>query len=93
MEMVWNLKKLEQLFQVTQYHAFKCQQQKNTLVFSFVRYRLPNSTEAFQIYTGKDTKACFKRRATAVLSWLDCSSTEARHQHDLVSEVEFNSVE
>ena len=82
MEMVWNLKKLGQLFQVTQYHAFKCQQQKNTLVFSFVRYRLPNSTEAFQIYTGKDTKACFKRRATAVLSWLDCSSTVARLQHD-----------
>ena len=25
------------------------------------------------------TKACFKRRATAVLSWLDCSSTVARH--------------
>ena len=24
-------------------------------------------------------KACFKRRATAVLSWLDCSSTAARH--------------
>ena len=24
-----------------------------------------------------DTKACFKRRATAVLSWLDCSSTVA----------------
>ena len=82
MEMVWNLKKLGQLFQVTQYHAFKCQQQKNTLVFSFVRYRLPNSTEAFQIYTGKDTKACFKRRATAVLSWLDCSSTVARLKHD-----------
>ena len=27
----------------------------------------------------KKTKACFKRRATAVLSWLDCSSTAARH--------------
>ena len=25
------------------------------------------------------TKACFKRRATAVLNWLDCSSTAARH--------------
>ena len=24
------------------------------------------------------TKACFKRRATAVLSWLDCSTTLAR---------------
>ena len=24
-------------------------------------------------------KACFKRRATAVLSWLDCGSTTARH--------------
>ena len=24
-------------------------------------------------------KACFKRRATAVISWLDCSSTTARH--------------
>ena len=24
-------------------------------------------------------KACFKRRATALLSWLDCSSTAARH--------------
>ena len=66
---------------------------KNTLVFSFVRYCLPNSTEAFQIYMRKDTKACFKSRATAVLSWLDCSSTAARHQHDLVSDVEFNSVE
>ena len=38
-------------------------------------------------------KACFKRCATAVLSWLDYSSTGARHQHDLVSDVEFNSVE
>ena len=28
-------------------------------------------------------KACFKRCAIAVLSWLDCSSTTARHQHDL----------
>ena len=26
----------------------------------------------------KISKACFKRRATAVLSWLDCCSTEAR---------------
>ena len=25
------------------------------------------------------TKACFKRRATAVLNWLDCSSIAARH--------------
>ena len=25
------------------------------------------------------TKACFKRRATALLSWLDCSTTIARH--------------
>ena len=41
----------------------------------------------------KATKACFKRRATAVLSWLDCSSTAARHQHDLVSDAEFNSIE
>ena len=24
-------------------------------------------------------KACFKRRATAVLSWVDCSSTAAQH--------------
>ena len=24
-------------------------------------------------------EACFKRRATAVLNWLDCSSTTARH--------------
>ena len=31
-------------------------------------------------------KACFKRRATAVLS-----STVARLQHDVVSDVEFNS--
>ena len=38
-------------------------------------------------------KACFKRRATAVLSWLDFSSTTARQEHDLVSDVEFNSVE
>ena len=38
-------------------------------------------------------KACFKRRATALLSWLDCSSTAALHEHDLVSDVEFNSVE
>ena len=37
------------------------------------------------------SKACFKRRATAVLSWVDCSSTAARHKHDLVSDVEFNS--
>ena len=28
------------------------------------------------------SKACFKRRATAVPSWLDCSSTAARLQHD-----------
>ena len=35
-------------------------------------------------------KACFKRRTTAVLSWLDCSATRA---DDLVSDVEFNSVE
>ena len=26
-----------------------------------------------------DSMACFKRRATAVLSWLDCNSTAARH--------------
>ena len=39
------------------------------------------------------TKACFKRRATAVLSWLDCSLTVARHKHDLVSDVEINLVE
>ena len=39
------------------------------------------------------TKACLKRRATAVLSWLDCSLTVARHKHDLVSDVEINSVE
>ena len=38
-------------------------------------------------------KACFKRRATAMLSRFDCTSTAARHQHDLVSDVEFNSVE
>ena len=55
---------------------------KNTVVFSFVRYRLPNSAQAFQIYMRKGTKACFKRRATAVLSWFDCCSTAARHQHD-----------
>ena len=42
----------------------------------------------------KVSQPCFKRRAlTAVLSWLDCSSTAARHWHDLVSDVEFNSVE
>ena len=35
------------------------------------------------------SQACFKRRATAVLSWLDCSSTAAPgHYHDLVSDVE-----
>ena len=39
------------------------------------------------------SQACFKRRATAVLSWLDCNSTAARPQYDLVSDVEFNSVE
>ena len=34
------------------------------------------------------SQACFKRRATAVLSWLDCSSTAAPgHYHDLVSDV------
>ena len=38
-------------------------------------------------------KACFKRLATAVLSWLDCSSTAAQHKNKLVSDVEFNSVE
>ena len=27
-------------------------------------------------------KACFKRRATALISWLDCRSTVARLQHD-----------
>ena len=85
MKMVWNLDNF--------FHAFKCQQKKNTVVFSFVRYRLPNSAQAFQIYMRKGTKACFKRRATTVLSWFDCSSTAARHQHDLVSDVEFNSVE
>ena len=26
----------------------------------------------------KKTEACFKRRATAVLNWLDCSTTLAR---------------
>ena len=26
----------------------------------------------------QESKACFKRRATTVLSWLDCSSTAAR---------------
>ena len=45
------------------------------------------------LYSVFCTKASFKRRATAVLSWFDCSSTAARHQHDLVSDVEFNSVE
>ena len=52
---------------------------KNTVEFSFVRYRLPNSAEAFQIYLRKGTKVCLKRLATAVPSWLDCSSTAARH--------------
>ena len=75
MGMVWNLKKLDNFF-----HAFnKCQQKKNTVEFSFVRYRLPNSAEAFQIYLRKGTKVCLKRLATAVPSWLDCSSTAARH--------------
>ena len=64
MDMVWNLKKLDNFF-----HAFnKCQQKKNTVEFSFVRYRLPNSAGAFQIYMRKGTKVCFKRRATAVPS-------------------------
>ena len=40
------------------------------------------------------SQACFKRRATAVLSWLDCSSTPAPgHNHDLVSDVKINSFE
>ena len=58
-------------------------------------------SNAFVIYeltrhggsTTFEIKACFKRRATAVLSWLDCSSIAARHYHDLVSDVEFNSLE
>ena len=41
---------------------------KNAVEFSFVRYRLPNSAGAFQIYMRKGTKVCFKRRATAVPS-------------------------
>ena len=54
------------------------------------------------VSTNKDSKgvinrivanACFKRRAIAVLSWLDCSSTAEWHYHDLVSDVDFNSVE
>ena len=35
-----------------------------------------------RLLRGHYTEACFKRRATAVLSWLDCSSTVARLQHD-----------
>ena len=31
--------------------------------------------------------------SSPVLSCLDCGSTAARHQHDLVSDVEINSVE
>ena len=34
------------------------------------------------------SKACFKRRATSVLSWLDWSSTAERHRDDMVSDVE-----
>ena len=49
--------------------------------------------ECRQLSLCRRPKACFKRRATAVLSWSDCSSTAARQQHDLVSDVEFNSVE
>ena len=49
--------------------------------------------ECRQLSLCRRPKACSKRRATAVLSWFDCSSTAARHQHDLVSDVEFNSVE
>ena len=49
--------------------------------------------ECRQLSLCRRPKACFKRRATAVLSWFDCSSTAARQQHNLVSDVEFNSVE
>ena len=49
--------------------------------------------ECRQLSLCRRPKACFKRCATAVLSWFDCSSTAARQQHDLVSDVEFNSVE
>ena len=40
-------------------------------------------THVSQAYKSKSwlrpwNKACFKRRATAVLSWLDCSPTAAR---------------
>ena len=37
--------------------------------------------ETLQFFThqwGKKDMACFKRHATAVLSWLDCSSTAAQ---------------
>ena len=57
------------------------------------------SDETLQFFTLKwgkkeySSMACFKRRATAVLSWLDCSSTVAPLLHNLVSDVKFNSVE
>ena len=36
--------------------------------------------QAGSVFSNRDLgKACFKRRATAVLSWLDFSSTVARH--------------
>ena len=57
------------------------------LCSTFLLYRI-------NIRTMRLSQACFKRRATAVLSWLDCSSTAAPgHYHDLVSDVEFNSFE
>ena len=40
----------------------------------------------------KGRNACFKRRASADLNWLDFSPVLARPYQDLVSEVEFNSL-
>ena len=38
------------------------------------------SVPEISVFSNRDLgKACFKRRATAVLSWLDFSSTVARH--------------
>ena len=39
----------------------------------------PKLVQQQQQQQQQQSKACFKRRATTVLSWLDCSSTAARH--------------
>ena len=58
--------------------------EENIIILGRVKWVVPfpkntSTYGAVLIFFAHVRKACFKRRATAVLSWLDCSSTAGRH--------------